>query len=90
MIGFGKLFGLHDIYEGDEVRIQGVAEQAGSSSSTSVAEKKWQDQVDGLNDKWRKLVRKTVRFGEARRIPVGNGEGEKLEEKAVATLSLSV
>ena len=23
LIGFGNLFGLHDIYEGDEVRIQG-------------------------------------------------------------------
>ena len=55
-----------------------------------MAEKKWQDQVDGLNDKWRKGVRKTVHFGEARRIPEGNEEGEKLEEKAVATLSLSV
>ena len=77
MIGFGKLFGLQDIYEGDEVRVQGVAEQAGSSSSTSVAEKKWHGQVDGLNDKWRKGVRKTVHFGEARRIPEGNEEGEK-------------
>ena len=67
--------GLQDIYEGDEVRIQWGAEQAGNSSSTSVAEKEWQDQVDGLNDKWRNGVRKTVHFGEARRIPEGNEEG---------------
>ena len=90
LIGFGKLFGLKDIYEWDEIRVQGVAEQAGSSSSTSVADKKWQDQVDGLNDKWRNGVRKTVQFGEAKCIPEGNEEGEKLEEQAGATLSLSV
>ena len=53
LIGFGKLFGLQDIYEGDEVRIQGGAEQAGSNSSVEVTEKNWQDQVDGVSDKWR-------------------------------------
>ena len=57
------MFGLHDIYEGDEVRIQGVAEHAGSSSSAEVKEKKWQDQVDGVSDKWKKEVKKTVHFG---------------------------
>ena len=36
------------------------------------------------------MVRKTVHFGGARRIPEENKDEEKLEEKAVATLSLSV
>ena len=40
LIGFGKLFGLQDIYEWDEVRIQGGADQARSSSSVEVTEKK--------------------------------------------------
>ena len=49
-----KLFGLQDIYEGDEVRTQGGgAEQAGSSSSAEVTEKKWQDQVDVVGNKWK-------------------------------------
>ena len=90
MIGFGKLFGLQDIYEGDEVRIQGGAEQDGSNSSVEVTEKNWQDQLDGMSDKWRKGVKKTVHFGGARRIPKEDEDGEELEEKAVATLSLSV
>ena len=47
LIGFGKLFGLQDIYDGDEVRIQWGAGQAGSGSSAEVTEKEWQDQVDG-------------------------------------------
>ena len=54
MIGFGKLFGLQDIYEGDEVRVRGGAEQTESSSSTNETESKWQDQVDGLSNKRRK------------------------------------
>ena len=69
---------------------QGGAEQAGSSSSTDETERKWQDQVDGLSDKRRKGVKKTVHFGGVRRIPEENEEGEELEEKAMATLSLSV
>ena len=28
LIGFGKLFGLQDIYEGDEERVRGGAEQS--------------------------------------------------------------
>ena len=51
LIGFGKLFGLQDIYEGDEVRIREWADRAGSSSSVEVTEKNWQDQVDGVSDK---------------------------------------
>ena len=90
LIGFGKLFGLQDIYDGDEVAIQCGAEQAGSSSSVEVAEKKWQHQVDGVSDKWRTGVRKTVRFRGARRIPKEDKDEEKFEEKAVAMLSLSV
>ena len=66
LIGFDKLFGLHDIYEGDEARIQWGADQAGSSSSVEMTENNWQDQVDGVSDKWKDGVRKTVRFGEAR------------------------
>ena len=70
MIGFGKLFWLHDIYEWDEVRIQvGWADQAGSSTLVEVTEKNWQDQMEEWSDKWKNRVRKTVRFGGARRIP---------------------
>ena len=46
--------------------------------------------MDGVSDKWRKGVKKTVHFGVVRRIPKENKEEEELEEKAVATLSLSV
>ena len=53
LIGFGKLFGLQDIYEVYEVYKQGVAEQAGNSSSTNETERKWQDQVDGVGNKWK-------------------------------------
>ena len=84
------MFGLQDIYEGHEVRTQGGQEQAGSSSSTNETERKWQDQVDGLSDKRRKEVKKTVHFGGVRRIPEENEEVEELEEKTVTTLSLSV
>ena len=72
MIGFGKLFGLQHNYKGDEVRVQGVGEQGGSSSSAEVTEKKWQDQVDGVSDKWRNWVKKTVHFWGVRRIPKEN------------------
>ena len=58
---------IQDIYEGDEVRVQGVVEQAGSSSSADTTEKRWQDQVDVVSDKWRKVVKKTVHFEEVRR-----------------------
>ena len=81
LIGFGKLFGLQDIYEGDEVRTQGGAEQAGSSSSAEVTGKKWQDQVVGVSDKWRNGAMKTVHFGEARCIPKENEEGEELRRR---------
>ena len=66
MIGFGKLFGLQDIYEGDEERVRGGAEQAESSSSTNEMERKWQDQVDGLSVKRRAGVKKAVHFGGGR------------------------
>ena len=55
-----------------------------------MTEKNWQDQVDGVSNKWKDGVRKTLRFGGARRIPEERKEEENLEEKAVATLSLSV
>ena len=55
-----------------------------------VTEKNWQDQVNGVSDKWRKGVRKTVHFGGSRRIQKEDKDEEELEEKAVATLSLSV
>ena len=58
------MFGLQDIYEGDEVSKQRGVEQVGSSSSTGAAEKEWQDKVDGVSDKRRKVVKKTVHFGE--------------------------
>ena len=90
MIGFCKLFGLQDIYEGDEVRIQWGVDQAGGSSSVEVTDKNWQDQVDRVSDKWKDGVRKTVRFGEARRIHEESKDEEDLEEKAVAPLALSV
>ena len=44
-----------------------------------VTEKNWQDQVDGVNDKWKDGVRKTVRFGGARRIPEERKDDEDLE-----------
>ena len=66
------------------------ADQAWSSSSVDVTERNLQDQVDGVSDKWKDVVRKTVRFGGARRIPEERKDEENLEEKAVATLSLSV
>ena len=69
---------------------ESVADQAGSSSSVEVTEKNWQDQVDGVSYKWRTGVRKTVHFGGARRISEENKGEKELEEKAVATLSLSV
>ena len=46
--------------------------------------------MDGVSDKWRKGERKTVRFGGVRRITKEDKDEEELEEKAVATLSLSV
>ena len=46
--------------------------------------------MDGVSNKWKDGVRKTLRFGGARRIPEERKEEENLEEKAVATLSLSV
>ena len=55
-----------------------------------VTEKNWQDQVDGVSYKWKNGVRKTVRFGGARRTPEERKGEENREEKAVATLSLSV
>ena len=73
MIGFSNLFGLQDIDEGDEVRIQWGGDQAENSGSVEVTVKDWQDQVDGVSDKWRTGVRKTVRFGGARRIPEEKG-----------------
>ena len=48
------------------------------------------DQVDVVSDKWRNGVKKTVHFGGVRRIPKEKKDGEEVEEKAVATLSLSV
>ena len=90
MIGFGKLFGLQDIYEGDEERVRGGAEQAESSSSINETEKKWQDQVDGLSTKRRKEVKKAVHFGGVSRIPGESEEVEESAEKTVTTLSLSV
>ena len=39
LIGFGNLFGIHDNYEGDEVRIQGGGDHAESSGSVEVTVK---------------------------------------------------
>ena len=46
------MFGLQDIYECDEVRIQG-GDQAECSGSVEVTVKDWHDQVDEVSDKWR-------------------------------------
>ena len=43
-----------------------------------------------MSDKWKSVVRKAVHFRGARRIPEGHKDEANLEEKAVATLSLSV
>ena len=45
----------------------------------------WEDQVDGMSDKWRTEVKKTVRFGGARRIPEDKCVENKVDE-AMATL----
>ena len=45
-----NLFGLQDIYEWDEVRIQEGGDQAEGSGTVEVTEKNWQDQVDGVSD----------------------------------------
>ena len=90
MIGFGKLFGLQDIYEGDEERVRGGGEQAGSSSSTNETERKWQDQVDGLSAKRRKVTKKAVHFEGASGVPEAGEERDKPGEKAVATLSVQL
>ena len=63
LFSFGNLFGLQNIYEDDEwVRIQG-GDQAESSGSVEVSVKNWQSQVDGVGDKRRIRVKKTVHFG---------------------------
>ena len=55
-----------------------------------VTENDWQDQVDGVSDKWKTGVENTVRFGGARGITDEKKDVEGKEEKAVATLSLSI
>ena len=47
--------------------VRGGAEQAESSSSTNETERKWQDQVDGLSAKRRKVVKKAVHLRPERR-----------------------
>ena len=42
---------------------------AESSGSVEVTVKNWHDQVDGVSDKRRIRVKKTVHFGGARKIP---------------------
>ena len=69
---------------------KGEVEQAGSSSSTNETERKWQDKVDGVNDKRRKVVKRIVHFGEPSCPPKEKKDEEEVGEKAVATLSLSV
>ena len=61
-MGLGSCFGYRISTRGTKSASR-VVEQAGSSSSAEVTEKKWQDQVDGVSDKWRKWVKKIVRFG---------------------------
>ena len=65
-------------------------DQAQGSGSVEVTENNRQDQVDGVSDKWRTGVKKTVRFGGASGIPEKKNDVESKEEKVVATLSLSV
>ena len=60
------------------MRTQRGVEHAGSSSSADTTEKRWQDQVDGVSDKWRKVVKKTLHFVGARRIPKEDEVGEEL------------
>ena len=81
LIGFGKLFGLQDIYERDEEHVRGGAEQDESGGSTNETEKNWQDQVDGLSARRRKVVKKAVHFGGASRIPEEHDEAEEAEEQ---------
>ena len=89
MISFGNLFGLQDVYEDDnDVRIQGGS-RAESSGSVEVTIKNWQDQENGVSDKPRIRIKKSVHFGGARKIPEEKC-AENKEYKAVAMLSLSV
>ena len=48
---------------GTKYAYEGVAEQAGSSSSVEVTVNYWQEQVDGVRDKWRTRVKRKVRLG---------------------------
>ena len=48
---------------------EGGAEQDQSGGSTNKTERKWQDQVDWLSGKRKKVVKKAVHFGGASRIP---------------------
>ena len=90
LIGFGKLFGFQDIYEGDEELVRGGPERDESGGSTHETERKWRDQVDGLSVKRRMGAKKVVHFWGARRITGESEEVMESEEKTVTTLSLSV
>ena len=76
----------HTRHDGDEERVRGGVEQAGSSSSTNETERKWQDQVDGLSAKRRKGTKKAVHFEGASGVPEAGEDRDKPGEKAVATL----
>ena len=64
-------------------------DQAESIGSVEVTINNWQDQTDGVWEKLRIRVKKTVHFGGARSIPEEKCTENK-EDDAVATLSLSV
>ena len=69
---------------------EGEAEQDESGGSTNKTERKWQDKVDGLSGKRKKVVKKAVHFGGLRLMPEKCEEVEESEERTVTTLSLSV
>ena len=77
MIGFGKLFGLQDIYEGDEELVRGGPERDESGGSTHEMERKWRDKVDGLSGKLKKVAKNAVHFVWASRISEECDEAEE-------------
>ena len=61
--------GFRTSAKGTRCAYKGDGDQSESSGSVEVTVKDWQDQIDGVSDKLRTGVRKTVRFVGTRRIP---------------------
>ena len=82
LIGFGNCLGYRTSTKETRCAYKGAGEEhEESSGSVEVTEKNWKDQVDGVGEKWRTCVKKTVRFGGARGIPEGKTDEEGKEER---------